>query len=36
MLEIHDLSKRYGTVVALDGASFRVPPGRIMGFLERK
>ena len=33
MLEIHDLSKRYGTVVALDGASFRVPPGRIMGFL---
>jgi ABC-2 type transport system ATP-binding protein len=33
MLEIHDLSKRYGDVVALDGASFDVAPGRIVGFL---
>ncbi|HET9672520.1 MAG TPA: ATP-binding cassette domain-containing protein [Actinomycetota bacterium] len=33
MLEISDLSKRYGAVVALDGASFRVAPGRIVGFL---
>jgi ABC-2 type transport system ATP-binding protein len=33
MLEIHDLTKRYGDVVALDGASFSVPPGRIVGFL---
>lgn len=33
MLEIRDLSKRYGSVVALDGASFRVVPGRIVGFL---
>lgn len=33
MLEVRDLSKRYGSVVALDGASLRVAPGRIVGFL---
>jgi ABC-2 type transport system ATP-binding protein len=33
MLEIDDLSKRYGEVVALDGVSFTVAPGRIVGFL---
>ena len=33
MLEIHDLSKRYGAVVALDGATFTVRPGRLVGFL---
>ena len=33
MLEIEDLSKRYGDVVALDGASFTAKPGRIVGFL---
>jgi ABC-2 type transport system ATP-binding protein len=33
MLEIHDLSKRYGAVVALDGATFNVRPGRLVGFL---
>jgi ABC-2 type transport system ATP-binding protein len=33
MLEIDDLAKRYGTVVALDGASFTARPGRIVGFL---
>jgi ABC-2 type transport system ATP-binding protein len=33
MLEIHRLTKRYGNVLALDGASFTVVPGRIMGFL---
>ncbi len=33
MLEIDDLTKRYGDVVALDGASFSVAPGRIVGFL---
>ncbi len=33
MLEIDDLAKRYGDVVALDGASFSVAPGRIVGFL---
>src|SRR5689334_11185146 len=33
MLEIDDLSKRYGSVVALDGATFTVRPGRLVGFL---
>ena len=33
MLEIIDLAKRYGPVVALDGASFTAAPGRIVGFL---
>jgi ABC-2 type transport system ATP-binding protein len=33
MLQITDLSKRYGAVVALDGASFTVRPGRLVGFL---
>jgi ABC-2 type transport system ATP-binding protein len=33
MLEIRDLTKRYGDLVALDGASFSVSPGRIVGFL---
>ena len=33
MLEIHDLTKRYGDVVALDGATFNVAPGRIVGVL---
>ena len=33
MLEIHDLTKRYRDVVALDGATFSVAPGRIVGFL---
>ena len=33
MLEILDLAKRYGTVTALDGATFTARPGRIVGFL---
>jgi len=33
MLEIIDLHKRYGDVVALDGCSFEVRPGRMLGFL---
>jgi len=33
MLEIVDLAKQYGRVVALDGATFTVRPGRIVGFL---
>jgi ABC-2 type transport system ATP-binding protein len=33
VLEIHDLTKHYGDVVALDGASFSARPGRIVGFL---
>ena len=33
MLEIVDLAKRYGNVIALDGASFVARPGRLVGFL---
>jgi ABC-2 type transport system ATP-binding protein len=33
MLEIVDLAKRYGDIVALDGASFTATPGRLVGFL---
>jgi ABC-2 type transport system ATP-binding protein len=33
MLEIHYLTKRYGSVLALDGVAFDVAPGRIVGFL---
>src|SRR6187551_2147718 len=33
MLEINDLAKRYGSVVALNGATFSADPGRIVGFL---
>jgi ABC-2 type transport system ATP-binding protein len=33
LLEITDLSKRYGSVVALDGATLTVRPGRLVGFL---
>jgi ABC-2 type transport system ATP-binding protein len=33
MLEVIDLAKRYGPVVALDGATFTARPGRIVGFL---
>lgn len=33
MLEIQDLAKRYGAVVALDGATFTARPGRLVGFL---
>ncbi len=30
---VDELTKRYGEVVALNGCSFRIPPGRIVGFL---
>ena len=33
MLSLQNLDKRYGPVVALDGATFDVPSGRIVGFL---
>ncbi len=33
MLEITNLSKRYGDLVAVDGVSLRVPAGRIVGFV---
>ncbi len=33
MLEVEGLTKRFGEVLALDGCSFVVPEGRIVGFL---
>ena len=33
MLELIDLSRRFGDVVALDGVSFTVPTGEIVGFV---
>ena len=33
MLELQNLSKRYGDVRALDGVSFQARPGRLVGFL---
>jgi ABC-2 type transport system ATP-binding protein len=33
MLELRDLARRYGEVVALDGVSFSVEPGRLFGFV---
>jgi ABC-2 type transport system ATP-binding protein len=33
VLEVSELTKRYGDVVALDGATFSAMPGRIVGFL---
>ena len=35
MLELNGLTKRYGDVVALDGLSMTVAPGRIHGFVGR-
>jgi ABC-2 type transport system ATP-binding protein len=32
-LEIEGLRRRYGSVIALDGLSFDVPPGQVFGFL---
>jgi ABC-2 type transport system ATP-binding protein len=33
MLEVADLARRYGDVVALDGLSFTVGPGQLFGFV---
>ena len=33
MIEVHELAKRYGSAVAVDGLSFAVHPGRVTGFL---
>ncbi len=33
MLEIVDLVKKFGPIVAVDGVSFVVPPGEVLGFL---
>ena len=32
-IEVHELTKRYGSTVAVDGLSFTVRPGRVTGFL---
>jgi len=33
MIEVRNLTRRYGTVLALDGVSFRIQAGEIAGFL---
>ena len=33
MLEVSDLVKRYGDVLALDGCSLQVPAGHLVGLL---
>lgn len=33
MIEVHNLTKRYGQKVAVDGIDFTVRPGRVTGFL---
>jgi ABC-2 type transport system ATP-binding protein len=33
VLELRDLHRRYGEIVALDGLSFEARPGRLLGFL---
>lgn len=33
MIEVHDLTKRYGDKTAVDGLSFTVRPGIVTGFL---
>lgn len=33
MLDLHDLHKRFGDIVALDGCTFSATPGRMLGFL---
>jgi ABC-2 type transport system ATP-binding protein len=33
MLEVTDLTKRFGTTLAVDGLSFKAEPGRVLGFL---
>src|SRR5271154_1475091 len=33
MLELDGLTRRFGSVDALDGLSFTVPPGEVFGFL---
>ncbi len=33
MIETRQLVKRYGDLVAVDGISFKVEPGQVLGFL---
>ena len=32
-IEVHDLTKKFGSLTAVDNLSFSVEPGRITGFL---
>ena len=32
-IEVHDLTKRFGAITAVDGVSFEVQPGVVTGFL---
>jgi ABC-2 type transport system ATP-binding protein len=34
-LELHELRRSFGEVIAVDGLSFSVPPGHLMGFVGR-
>jgi len=33
MIEVRELTKRYGTTLAVDGLSFSIAPGQVTGFL---
>jgi ABC-2 type transport system ATP-binding protein len=33
MIEVRELTKHYGTTLAVDGLSFRIAPGQVTGFL---
>ncbi|MGO9294389.1 MAG: ABC transporter ATP-binding protein, partial [Streptosporangiaceae bacterium] len=33
MIEVRELTKRFGTKIAVDHLSFTVEPGRVTGFL---
>jgi ABC-2 type transport system ATP-binding protein len=33
MIKVHQLTKRYGNAIAVDGLSFTIRPGRVTGFL---
>ena len=33
MIEVRELTKRYGATTAVDGLTFTVRPGRVTGFL---
>lgn len=33
MIEVHELTKRFGATLAVDGVSFEIPQGQVVGFL---
>jgi len=33
MIETRQLTRRYGDLIAVDGISFKLEPGRVLGFL---